>query len=289
MENRRAVLISAGVAGLAVLLCWMFMLKYVDMQIGDQKQKVYVVKATRPIPANVRIDESMIVGELFPAKYAPPEVAGRLEEVVGQVAIATIAAGEPILKTKIIPFDESALDRRIPDGMRAVTVGIRDDQDVVGVGGMIRPGHFVDVLLTLFVNTVEIEKGGAAAAILGAQDTSRLRAETRTIFQNVRILAVGRDARLATARVNRLEDPSQEELTNKNVTVALKPDEVQRMVLAQATGRLTLALRRFNDTEIVAMEYLDPFRAFGIRLPIVSGPPPAYREIRGGQVFAVPQ
>jgi Flp pilus assembly protein CpaB len=141
--------------------------------------------------------------------------------------------GEPILTSKIIPFDEGSLDRRIPDGYRAVTIGIRDDQDVVGVGGHLRPGHFIDILVTLFVNTREIEKG-PSAAMLGA-DASNMRAEVRTVFQNVKILAVGRDARLQTANVNR-PTTAEEELTNKNITVALKPDEVQRLVLAQQWG-----------------------------------------------------
>src|SRR5690606_626129 len=125
--------------------------------------------------------------------------------IVGQVAIATILENEPILTSKLVPFDESSLDRRIPAGHRAVTIGIRDDQDVVGVGGLLRPGHFVDILLTLFVNTQEIEKG-PSSLIAAAANAANLRGEVRTLFQNVQILAVGRDARLQTARVNRPED-----------------------------------------------------------------------------------
>ena len=75
-------------------------------------------------------------------------------------------------------------------------------------------------------------------------------------------------------------------MTNKNITIALKPADVQKLVLAQHTGRLTIALRRFNDTEVVDLDYLDPFRAFQIKLPVVQGPPPAYREIRGGQIVS---
>jgi len=146
---------------------------------------------------------------------------------------------------------------------------------------------FIDILATLFVSTKEIEKGMGAADILNAQQTG-LKAETRTIFQNVRILAVGRDARLRTAQVSRQGD-IQDEFSDKNVTVAMKPEEVQKIVLAQALGRITLSLRPFGDANVLAMDYIDAFRAFGIKLPIVSGPPPAYREIRGGQVInAVP-
>jgi Flp pilus assembly protein CpaB len=282
MENRRAVAWSLTAALIGVIAFWLYVNKAVDREIGDLKIRKKILRAARDIPANTRIDQSMFVEADYPAAFIPPKAAQDPSEVVGQVAIATIFESEPILISKLVPFDESSLDRRIPEGYRAVTIGIRDDQDVVGVGGLLRPGHFVDILLTLFVNTKEIEKG---SSVLG-QDTA-LRAETRTIFQNIKILAVGRDLKLATANVNRPVQ-GEEDLTNKNVTVAVKPDEVQKLVLAQTTGRLTLSLRRFNETEITQLDYLDPFRAFGIKLPIVAGPAPAYREIRGGQVFAQP-
>ncbi len=282
MENRRAVMVSIGAAVLA-MICFMYYLRLaVDKEIGDLKERVRILQASRDIPPNTRIDESMFIVKDYPAAYLPPKAATNEAQVIGQVAIAAIFEGEPILMSKVIPFDESSLDRRIPEGYRAITIGIRDDQDVVGVGGLLRPGHFVDVLLTLFLNTKEIEKG---SPIIG-QDTP-LKAETRTIFQNVKILAVGRDARIQTANVNRA-GPIDEDLTNKNVTVALRPEDVQKIVLAQTTGRLTLSMRRFNDVDIMALEYLDPFKAFGIKLPIVAGPAPAYREIRGGQVIAQP-
>jgi Flp pilus assembly protein CpaB len=286
LDNRRAVLISVGAAVLA-MICFVYYLRLaVEKEIGDQKERIVIIRAVKDIPPNTRIDESMIMEKDYPKAYVPPRSATRREEVIGQVAIATILADEPILTTKVIPFDESSLDRRIPEGYRAITIGIRDDQDVVGVGGLLRPGHFVDVLLTLFINTLEIEKGNHP--VLSRNDNSgNLKAETRTIFQNVRILAVGRDSRLQTANVNR-STPIEEDLTNKNVTVALRPEDVQKMVLAQATGRITLSLRRFNDADISPVEYLDPFRAFGIKLPIVAGPIPAYREIRGGEVVAQP-
>ncbi|MBN8553811.1 MAG: Flp pilus assembly protein CpaB [Deltaproteobacteria bacterium] len=283
MDNRRAVAWSLTAALIGVISFWLYVNKAVDREIGDLKIRQKILRAARDIPANTRIDQSMFVEADYPASFVPPKAAQNPSEVVGQVAIATIFESEPILISKLVPFDESSLDRRIPEGYRAVTIGIRDDQDVIGVGGLLRPGHFVDILLMLFVNTKEIEKGRTIIA----NDTSGLRAEVRTIFQNIKILAVGRDLKLATANVNR-PVAGEEDLTNKNITVALKPEDVQKLVLAQSTGRITLALRRFNETDLAQLDYLDPFRAFGIKLPIVAGPQPAYREIRGGQVFAQP-
>lgn len=285
MENRRAVIWSVGAAFIAIIAYWMIVDKAVQNETRELRDKQTIIVATVDIPANTRIKREML-GERadFPRVLVPPETAVNFSEVENQVAIATIKAGEPLMRTKVVPFDESALNRRIPDGMRAVTIGIRDDQDVIGVAGHLRPGMFVDVLVTLFVSTREIEKG-PLAGIPGADQTG-LKAETRTIFQNVKIIAVGRDARLQTAQVARPVS-LEEDLANKNVTVVLKPDEAQKLVLAQAVGRITLVLRNFNDNTVTPLDYIDALRAFGIKLPIVSGPPPAYREIRGGQVVNV--
>ncbi len=290
MENKRAIVWSIAAAVAAAIFYFLSVNKAVDNRIGNLDKKSVIIKAVRDIEPGTRIDESMIARDVWPTDYIPPRAATIEAEVVGQVAQSTIKENEPIMTTKLIPFDESSLDKRIPEGKRAVTIGIRDDQDVVGVAGLLRPGQFVDILVTLFLSTKEIEKGGmAGAAALNAQ-TQDLKAEVRTIFQRVQIIAVGQDQRLPSAQVNRTTSSFVGgDLANKNVTVAMSPQDVQKLILAQATGRITLTLRPFGDTSVVDnLDYLDPFKAFGIKLPIMVGPPPAYREIRGGQVYATP-
>jgi len=292
MENKRAIFWSLLAALVALTMFWLYVNKAVDREIGDLKKKERVLKARVDIPAGMRIDESMFVEAYRPSVFIPKKAARFAQQIVGQVALATISEGELILTNKLIPFDESSLDRRIPEGYRAITLGIRDDQDVVGVGGMLRPGHFVDILITLFIFTKEFEKG---KSMIKPRDPNLrgiaepLKAETRTLFQNIKIIAVGMDFRLDAANVSRTGGGiRQRSLTNKNITVIMPPDKVQELVLAQQVGRVTLSLRRFNDSEVIRLGYTDPFKAFGIKLPVTSGPPPAYREIRGGQVFATP-
>lgn len=292
MENRRAIIWSLAGAVIAALFYFLSVQKAVDNRVGDLDEKVMVYVAIREIPPFTRISpvESWARLQPFPRKYLPPRVAQNAAELIGQVPVAPIYENEPILLSKLQPFDEVDINRRIPDGYRAVTVGIRDDQDVVGVAGMLRPKNRVDILVTHFINTQAIEKAdqGVTAQIF-AQGQASLKAEVRTLFQNVEILAVGQDTAIPTAVVSRGDAKLQQtgrDLANKNVTVAMKPSDVQVLVLAQQTGRIMLALRPFNDAEIVDLDYTDPFKAFKIKLPVVQGPPPAYREVRGGQVFA---
>lgn len=289
MENKKAIYVSLLAAVIAGLSYFYYVNLKVEREIGDLKDVVVIVKAKVNIPSGTRIDESMVEQYTFPKRYLPPKVVENPNQVIGQVALATIFKDEPILLSKLVPFDESSLDRRIPEGYRALTIGVSDRQEVPGVAGMIRPGHFVDVMVTVHVNTMEIEKGRASNVPFIPTSAQALKAEVRTFLQNVKVLSVGRDFSLQTANVNRSGGgQSQRQYSTKNVTVALKPDEVQKMVLAQSIGRITLVLRRFNDTEVTPLDYVDPFRAFGIKLPVVQGPAPAYKEIRGGQVVATP-
>jgi pilus assembly protein CpaB len=289
MENKRAIIWSVSAAVVAAFAYFLAVNKAVDNRIGDLDKTVNVIVASRDIPKDSEIDQSMLSVRSYPIAFAHEQMARAESEVVGQVAVATFREGEPLFRNKLVPSDEVAINRRIPENHRAVTIGIRDDQDVVGVGGLIRPGHFVDILVTTFVNTDEIEQASRGGSPIIIDQAQKLRAETRTVFQNIRILAVGTDFRLETANIARSGDLSQVDRTQqKNVTVALTAPDVQKLVLAQQVGRITLSLRRFNDTEIADLDYLDPFRAFGIQLPVVSGPPPAYREIRGGQIVSSP-
>ena len=288
MDNKRAVMWSLTAAFLAVLAFWLYVQKAVDQQIGTLKKREFILKAKKTIPVGTRIDESMLRRADFPTTYVSVKTAKNVSEVLGQVALVTIFEGQPILTNNLIPFDEGALNRRVPAGQRAVTIGIRDDQDVVGVGGLLRPGQFVDVLVTLFINTSELEKGKRAPTVIAGIQEPNLKAEVRTVFQNVKILAVGKDLKLETASVSRGAFSQSEQPTTKNITVALTPEDAQKLVLVQAIGRITLTLRGFNDPSIVQLSYIDPFKAFGIKLPLAAGPAPAYREIRGGQIFATP-
>lgn len=284
MDNRRAIIWAGLAAVLAAVFYYLSIEKAVDNRVGNRDQTTNIIIARQDIPVGTVVDPTMLDIRGWPQDFLPPGAINDPRAVVGQEAVATVRAGEPILETKFLPKDEISLDRRVAKGKRAITIGIRDDQDVVGVGGLIKPGHYIDILLTLFVSTKEVEKG-PLPQLSGLANSAALKAETRTIFQRVKILAVGKDFRIPTAGIDR-SNSGRAPLTTKNVTLEMDPTSVQKLVLAQQVGRITLALRPPNDTDIEDLDYMDSFKAFKIKLPVVQGPPPAYKEIRGGQVFA---
>jgi pilus assembly protein CpaB len=122
----------------------------------------------------------------------------------------------------------------IPAGHRAVSVAITD---VSGVSGLLQPGSRVDVLFT--------------------RPGSMAEAETSTILQNVRVLAVGR-----SIQPNQVVDPKAAKMPV--VTLIVTPEDAQKLELAKNQGRISLTLRNPLDGQNnldgspVTTEILDP-------------------------------
>src|SRR5665213_31876 len=110
---------------------------------------------------------------------------------------------------------------KIPDGMRAVA--LRSDE-VVGVAGFLFPGSHVDVLVTY-----RSEK---------SPDPT-----TATVLQDAEVLAAGHQVE---------PDPTGKPATVNVVTLLMKPDDAERVVLASTQGSIHFVLRNSTDREQVA-------------------------------------
>jgi pilus assembly protein CpaB len=155
---------------------------------------------------------------------------------------------EPITEAKLAQRGAGAgLPPTIPDGMRAVAVKV---DEVIGVAGFVVPGVHVDVLAT-----VEQQ-----------QDTM-----TRTFVPDVQVLASG-------TRYDRAQDGKP--IPTTVVTLAVTPQDAERIALAQSAGRVVLALRNPLDVQ--------PVETQGARLTTLLGsvsPPPVERTVKGRRVM----
>jgi Flp pilus assembly protein CpaB len=124
---------------------------------------VPVVSVTEPQPRGTTLDPTMlIVGEL-PARAAPPEALGTIEEAVGRTLITDLAAGEVLTGPRLAAPGSGLLAGLAPPGSRAVltptamptgTVEAGDVVDVIATFGGTRPHTEVllfqtEVLLTM--------------------------------------------------------------------------------------------------------------------------------------------
>ena len=244
MGGGKRVLILALLLGLGTsMLVWSYI-----RQIAASAQPVVTVPvlvAARDIPSRAMVTEDMVKVHQVVAADRHPQALTSPQEATGKIARMPIAAGEQILASKFFAQrKESGLAFIVPPGKRAVSVGV---SEVIGSGGLIVPGDRVDVLAVF------------DARYLG-QDMATV------VLQNVEVLAVaqqlegelpgGTAERIAQGlsgegRTDKVEPRPQP--TARTVTLSVTPSEAQQLVLAEERGKIRLALRAFNDHEVVEL------------------------------------
>ncbi|WP_164158409.1 Flp pilus assembly protein CpaB, partial [Sandarakinorhabdus rubra] len=139
-------------------------------------------------------------------------------------ALRPIAAGEIILASALAGGTTrlAAAPLLAPD-RRALAVPV---SEVSGVSGFVYPGDLVDVFFT--------------------RQAEEAQAYAEVIAQNVQVLAVGTDMNVGKDKPEIV----------KATTLEVTPLQAQKLSLAMATGHLSLALRRFGDTDRVRLETL---------------------------------
>lgn len=198
------------------------------------------VVASMDIAAGTRIVEGMVETKDIAVDTVLAGAFPETETVIGQVVRVSLVAGEQVIATKVTATGAAIAEGEnpplafvIPAGKRAVSIQV---SNVIGASGLIRPGDFVDVILTM-----EVEEDNIA----------------QTILQNILVLSVDQD--VTRALVNEGEEaPVVGDGTDANpeattVTLAVAPahGEVLAVAEACATPRLALALRGFGDSSSV--------------------------------------
>ncbi len=288
MRNRAAVLLSIAMGLIAVLMMTAYMTGRENRLLELSAPRDVVVAAT-DILANTVIDERMIQRVQVPAKYQEPKVLTDIREALGRVAAVPVPRGSQVVSTTLQDAAHTALSYEVPRGRRAVTIAV---SDVSGVGGLVRPANFVDILGTFEFGR---PSGGSGQGSRGVYTDERT--ETRTLMQNVLVIAVGReylgerpDARYQDPPRTLAEQAAQAQGNTpsghgrdvKNVTVLVTPERVQELVLAQQIGTLTLALRsNVDEGQVVNLTTLDPSSLLHAQVPLKSRETPVWREIRG--------
>lgn len=184
---------------------------YLKVKSIENQDKVRVITAVSNIEANTVIKNSQIKEISVPQSSAVPGAIVDKEKVVGKVVKEPIYKGEQILQMNLMKGEkEEGLSAVLPEGFRAVT--IKTDM-VTGVGGHIKDGDYVDVLV--FVNP--------------PYSTDKV----KTVFQNVKVL----DA-------DYKENQSSE---NRFITLCMNPNDAEKLFLVEEISKIKLSLRNRID------------------------------------------
>jgi pilus assembly protein CpaB len=142
--------------------------------------------------------------------------------------------------------------------MRAVTVAT---DPITGVAGFLKPGNRVDILATFEVGRDTIAK---------------------TVLQDVELLAIGAEAlppdiaqpapdASAKGGVPKAEEKpapkTVDQKTQATATLAVRPDDAIRLVIAATKGNVRLSLRPANEHTFVPVPAMDAYEVIGQRPP----------------------
>jgi len=224
----RAVLIVAVLAVVVAAFASYQLWKYLERQKAEveavkraalETEKVVVV-GEKEIPVGTKIESASVRVIDWPKANLPQGYFSSPEQVTGRLPLQTLVPGDIITSSKLVPLEapQSVMIYRIPEGHRAITVGV--DQ-VSGVAGFITPGSMVDVLLTT-------TPPGHPEPI------------TKMIFQNIPVLAIGQI----------VEEKEGKPVLVPTVTLDVTPVDAEKLAMASAGGTLRLLLRRSGDTGI---------------------------------------
>ncbi|MFL9907110.1 Flp pilus assembly protein CpaB [Paraburkholderia sp. RL17-337-BIB-A] len=180
-----------------------------------------VVVTTRDLPVGKPITADALRVQSLPINptgaFADPSL------LVGRVPNTDLGAQSPVLEAQL----SSGIAERIEPGERAVAVRVEEGN---AVGNRLRPGNFVDVFFTL-------KRDGTMGA--GEIDQS----QARLLMSKVRVLAFGN----ATAGNDTTGDPNG---MVRTAVLAVPVADVDRLTLAETSGRLVFALRNPRDPEV---------------------------------------
>lgn len=285
MQNTRVLLISVALGIFAVFLVYSHVQKR-ERALLDMSSPVEIVVAARDIPEGSRLDESLIEATQVPKKFVQPEALTDTKYAVNRVVSVPILRGTQILGSMLGTSDTSSLARKIPKDKLAFSVAVNN---VTGIAGLVQPGDFVDILVTVEVGDVGVKTTGPSA-----MNTEVM---TKVVLQNVLVLAVDqRSHRSRAASIqpiassgpgNVFSSSSSSSAANGNsittATLAVTNDQILPLTLAQEIGSISLTLRSAWPSEQqlgYSNDKLGAEELLGVKKTVVPRSP-AWVEIRG--------
>jgi len=258
--------ILAVVAGAAAFM----LINQAQQQLGQAAaQKVPAVVAVKVIPARQAITQADVEVRMVPLD--PTNASGVLADathVIGRIPAVSILQGQLITSNMLASSDEGGQfsvlgpDETVaPDSepWRAVSLTVSDD---LAVGGLLKVGQSVDVLVTVVVSV----PGDLVAAGRYYPDRS-----TKVTYQDMVILA-----REDAFYVVRASLPVAEEIAHLQATgsatfsLVLRPDEDTRTVDATGLGETT---NRIIEKYGLPIPEVYPGGSGPLRTPVPTAPP----------------
>lgn len=221
--NRKVILLAVIMALFTSFLIYFYIKSVTSKPNVIEYINVYV--AAKTLPPKHQIIEEDLKQVKVTREYLNVKAVINKADIVGKRLKDRIIEGEQILKDRLVDDNKLTLAYNVPEGKRAVSINVTDQ---VNVSNLLRPGDFVDIIASF--EREETEEGTNKVVY------PRI---TKTIIQNVQILALGQDQVITGEKIAE---------TPKTVTLAVSLQDCEKLVYSSEYASIRLALRPVDDS-----------------------------------------
>ncbi len=221
------LMVVAVVCGLGASYMTSRLLAERNNQPQEEQEKVQVVVAKQKIPLGtiIKDPEKYFVWKSYVKGEEPKKAITNMDQVKDRRMNKPLAEEQFVTAEDLMNPKDSGIEMLLPQGMRAIALKVNAASVV---GGFVLPNSHIDVVST----------------VRSGDDSF-----TQIILQNMLVLATDMTSE---------RDPEKKAVMSSTVTVAAKPEDAQRLRMAESIGELSLILRGGEDDEVVRTKPIKP-------------------------------
>jgi pilus assembly protein CpaB len=208
--------VLAVLAAIATGLAVYSYLSWLRSQIPVAGKLVPLLVAARDLEPGTVIEPGTVRLADHPEHYLPPAALSSIDQAEGQVLSVPVFEGEAITSSKIA--GKGGLSSIVPPGSRAYSLSVSS-----GLGFAPKPGDRVDVIVTF------------PAEVLG-EPTSM------TVLRGKDVAGVATGSSESFGKVGETLGVEESRDKSLGITLFITPEEVQKLAMAEALGRITVVL-----------------------------------------------
>jgi pilus assembly protein CpaB len=251
MQRRWVLPVVAAILALVTTLAIVQYLRGLRPQITVTQpiRNEAVVVARTDIAGRAVIGADQVEIRHIPFNAIHPRAVRRVEDVANRVALSPIYADQQVIDSMVAPIGVNVgLSYVLPKDKRALTIPVNE---VVDVAGFVFPGDHVDVIGTVSEKDQNLSK---------------------IFLQDIPVIAVAQTVE---------QKPGQQPHVTTSATLALTPDQAEKLTQIDNNGKVRLALRPSGLTSEVETGAKTTEAAMGLHatppvLVLASGPAPIH-------------
>jgi len=209
-----------------------------DKGAATETEKV-LVAVTNIMPGQP-LDDTNVAFKEWPKDRLPQGAVTSQEQYIERSLRVAVVPNEVIMVAKLNEKGVFGGSSEIPAGLRVATVPVTATKTH---SGLILPGDRVDVVVTYSMHKIT---GGQMNTQMG-----EIR-KAKTLLQYIEVFATD-NVRISSGS----NGESTKEVSAKNISLLVTPDQYNLLALAETKGQISLALRHRGDKEVVHAKSYD--------------------------------